>query len=88
MIDVNHAMYNAVRVPLLLDSGIGLSAVEVASEECYKSGKKEVENFYINCIKERLRSEIVNHNSEEECLEYIEKSPFDETNEKRMKEDW
>ncbi len=83
LIDVNHAMYNAVRVPLLLDSGIGLSAVEVASEECYKSGKKEVENFYINCIKERLRSEIVNHNSEEECLEYIEKSPFDETNEKK-----
>lgn len=76
-------MYNAVRVPLLLDSGIGLSAIEAASEECYKSGKKEVENFYINCIKERLSSEIVNHNSEEECMSYIEKSPFDETNEKK-----
>lgn len=83
LIDVNHAMYNAVRVPLLLDSGIGLSAIEAASEECYKSGKKEVENFYINCIKERLSSEIVNHNSEEECMSYIEKSPFDETNEKK-----
>lgn len=83
LIDVNHAMYNSVRVPLLLDSGIGLSAIEAASEECYKSGKKEVENFYINCIKERLRSEIVNHNSEEECMSYIEKSPFDETNEKK-----
>lgn len=43
----------------------------------------DVENFYINCIKERLRSEIVNHNSEEECMSYIEKSPFDETNEKK-----
>ncbi len=83
LIDVNHAMYNTVRVPLLLDSGIGLSAIEAASEECYKSGKKEVENFYINCIKERLSSEIVNHNSEEECMSYIEKSPFDETNEKK-----
>ncbi len=83
LIDVNHAMYNAVRVPLLLDSGIGLSAIEAASEECYKSGKKEVENFYINCIKERLSSEIINHNSEEECMSYIEKSPFDETNEKK-----
>lgn len=83
LIDVNHAMYNAVRVPLLLDSGIGLPAIEAASEECYKSGKKEVENFYINCIKERLSSEIVNHNSEEECMSYIEKSPFDETNEKK-----
>lgn len=83
LIDVNHAMYNAVRVPLLLDSGIGLSAIEAASEECYKSGKKKVENFYINCIKERLSSEIVNHNSEEECMSYIEKSPFDETNEKK-----
>jgi hypothetical protein len=82
-IDVNHAMYNAVRVPLLLDSGIGLSAIEAASEECYKSGKKEVENFYINCIKERLSSEIVNHSSKEECMSYIEKSPFDETNEKK-----
>jgi hypothetical protein len=83
LIDVNHAMYNAVRVPLLLDSGIGLSAIEAASEECYKSGKKEVENFYINCIKERLSSEIVNHSSKEECMSYIEKSPFDETNEKK-----
>ena len=83
LIDVNHAMYNAVRVPLLLDSGIGLSAIEAASEECYKSGKKEVENFYINCIKERLSSEIINHNSEEACMSYIEKSPFDETNEKK-----
>lgn len=83
LIDVNHAMYNAARVPLLLDSGIGLSAIEAASEECYKSGKKEVENFYINCIKERLNSEIVNHNSEGECMSYIEKSPFDETNEKK-----
>lgn len=83
LIDVNHSMYNAPRVPLLLDSGIGLSSVEVASEECYKSGKKEVENFYINCIKERLKSEIVDCNSVEECMEYIEKSPFDDTDEKK-----
>ena len=68
---------------LVLNSFISLLGVDAVSEECYKSGKKEVENFYINCIKERLSSEIVNHNSEEECMSYIEKSPFDETNEKK-----
>lgn len=82
LMDVNHSMYNSDRVPLLLDSGIGLHSIEVASEECFKSGKKEVESFYINCIKERLESEIVDFNSKKECINYIEKSPFDDDDER------
>lgn len=76
LINANSATYEENEIPLLIDSGYGLKAVEKASEECYIAAKKSVEDYFINCIADILKTEIINVNSKSECLIYISEMPL------------
>lgn len=76
LVDINHSEYNEKRIPLLLDTGSGLGAVERASELCFIACKKSVEAFVINTLESIILEEnfIQNINNAEEYKAYIKKS--------------
>jgi len=81
LININSATYGASGIPLLIDSGYGLKAIERASEECYIAAKKSVEDYFINCIEEILKDEIADGSSKYDCLDYIAEMPLSKKNE-------
>ena len=78
LIAANNTKHGGERIPLLLDSGIGLSSIEYASEECIIAVKKSVEGLFINSIQNQLSEEIAHKNSNKECEAYIENMMLDE----------
>lgn len=52
--DINHSEFNAPKLPLLLDAGLGLGAIESASSGSFLSCKKAVEAYTINFLEKHL----------------------------------
>ncbi len=48
--DINHTEFKASQIPLLLDAGLGLGAIESASAGSFLSCKKAVEAYTINLL--------------------------------------
>lgn len=71
--DVNRASYNGKKIPLLLDAGGGIGAIESASEACFIACKKSVEDYTISFVEQWLHSAdlISDEGSEEACSDYI-----------------
>lgn len=78
LISANNTKHGGERIPLLLDSGIGLASIEYASEECLIAAKKSVEALFINSIQTQLLEEIAHGDSWQECEAYIESMMLDE----------
>lgn len=52
--DINHTEFAAPKIPLLLDAGLGLGAIESASSGSFLSCKKAVEAYTINFLEKYL----------------------------------
>ncbi len=52
--DINHTEFAAPKIPLLLDAGLGLGAIESASSGSFLSCKKAVELYTINFLEKYL----------------------------------
>lgn len=74
----NYAVYNGINPPIVLDAGGELLSIKKASEQCLVLAKKSVEEYYVNCIKECVSSEIP-EDSIEQCLEWIDAMVFSTT---------
>lgn len=70
---MNRIYYSGARVPLLLDAGTKLGSIEVASEQCFVSCKKAVEEYSTNYICSWLKNNemITNPDDKKSCLEFI-----------------
>ena len=54
--DINHTQFAAPKIPLLLDAGLGLGAIESASSGSFLSCKKAVESYTVNFLEGYLSS--------------------------------
>jgi hypothetical protein len=52
--DINHTEFGSPSIPLLLDAGLGLGAIESASSGSFLSCKKAVEAYTINFLEKHL----------------------------------
>lgn len=75
LIHCNHAIYGGEKPPIVIDAGGDLESIKKASEQAYSSAKKAVEDFYANCIRKQLYTEIA-EDSIEECKAWIEGMTF------------
>ena len=73
LININRASYSGVQIPLLLDAGTQMGSIEIASEACFISCKKAVEDYATNYVYDWLKEAkvIVNPDSKNSCLKYI-----------------
>jgi len=73
--DINHTEFSEPQIPLLLDAGLGLGAIESASSGSFLSCKKAVEAYTINFLEKHLTgyngSYIRNINSKQAIENYI-----------------
>lgn len=71
--DINRVCYGGQRVPLLLDAGGRLAAIESASESCFAACKKAVESYTISFVKDwLLKAQVIaDPLSKDSCLQYI-----------------
>ncbi len=71
--DINRTSYNGKKIPLLLDAGSGMGAIESASEACFVACKKAVEDYTISFVEQWLIAAnlISDVNSEVSCKKYI-----------------
>ena len=73
LIDINHSAFGGHQIPLLLDTDANLRAIERASETCFISCKKAVEDYTVNFIGRWIHDSkiISDENSETACNDYI-----------------
>ena len=71
----HYAIYGGQRIPLLLDGGVELESIKKASEQCYTSAKKAVEDFFIQTIHLILSSEFAEED-ESTCQKWIDDMVF------------
>jgi len=73
--DINHTEFAAPKIPLLLDAGLGLGAIESASSGSFLSCKKAVEAYTINFLEKYLTGlngqYILDINSKKAIEDYI-----------------
>lgn len=65
------ARFSGKKPPILIDSGMGMDAIERASEQTYTSGKKAVEDFFISSISEILSKTV--SNTDTDCRKWLNK---------------
>lgn len=71
--DVNRVFFDGKKIPLLLDSGQRLGAIESASEACFIACKKAVEEYTTSFVYKWLKNAGVfrDINSQTACEEYV-----------------
>lgn len=78
--DINHTAFLAPQIPLLLDAGCGLGAVESASAGSFLSCKKAVEAYTINYLEKYLTgldgNYILDINNKQAVKDYIQQAPL------------
>lgn len=75
MVHANAARFNGERVPIVIDAGTGLDSIKKASEQSFTSGKKAVEDYYINAIYCVIKDEIAS-DSDHDCRKWIDEMTF------------
>lgn len=71
--DINRVRFCGKRIPLLLDAGASIGAIENASEACFVACKKSVEDYTIAFVENWLKNAnlITDIHSEQACKNYI-----------------
>lgn len=75
MVHANAARFNGERVPIVIDAGTGLDSIKKASEQSFTSGKKAVEDYFINAIYCVIKDEIAS-DSDTDCRKWISEMTF------------
>ena len=70
MIHANAARFGGEKVPIVIDAGTGLDSIRKASEQSFTSGKKAVEDYFINAIYCVIKDEIAS-DTDADCKQWI-----------------
>lgn len=70
MVHANAARFDGERVPIVIDAGTGLDSIKKASEQSFTSGKKAVEDYFINAIYYVIKNEIAS-DTDTDCRRWI-----------------
>ncbi len=70
MVHANAARFNGERVPIVIDAGTGLDSIKKASEQSFTSGKKAVEDYFVNAIYCVIKDEIAS-DTDTDCRQWI-----------------
>lgn len=70
LIHANVARFDGERAPIVIDAGTGLDSIKKASEQSFTSGKKAVEDYFINAIYCVINDEIASE-TDADCRKWI-----------------
>jgi hypothetical protein len=74
--NANWAIFSGTKVPIFVDAGTDMESIKKASEKTFTYAKTSVEDYYINTIGVLLEDNFSIKNSDESCLNFLEKSNF------------